>query len=105
MLWSLVLRMEVCFGLPLGNAILFKFKSVITDVTHQLYAKVDNGCHLKGTALKLKECKAYKLLTCQIQFGLPCMIKQALLITMIFDLDRNDYVRGTFQEPQVSAHC
>ena len=34
-LWSLVLRMEGCFGLPLSNAILFTFKSVITVEPHR----------------------------------------------------------------------
>ena len=50
MFWSLVLRIEGCFGLPQSDAILFKFKSVIIVAAHRRYAKVDSGCHLKGTA-------------------------------------------------------
>ena len=49
MFWSLVLRMEGCFGLPLSDAI-FKFKSVITVAPPRRYAKVDSGCHLNGTS-------------------------------------------------------
>ena len=49
MFWSLVFRMEGYFGQPLSDAILFKFKSVITVVPPRRYAKVDCGCHLKGT--------------------------------------------------------